>query len=128
MIDLAILFFLDEHLPVRQLGSMLLDRGHQVRAVQVGFKDPAILATADEQGAVIITADTWFLKELFRYPENHPRRFHRAGVVQVPGEWNIARARLIEYLPVLEAFYAGRRSQPDPRFGFDISERVVRIT
>jgi predicted nuclease of predicted toxin-antitoxin system len=74
---LRILFYIDVNLPARALTSLLEQAGHEVVPVQVGFKDPAILVTAEQMGAVIITADAWFLKELYRYPSSHRRRFER---------------------------------------------------
>lgn len=120
-------FFVDEHLPVRSLSSILSARGHRVTPVQVGFKDPAIVVTAEQLGAVIITADTWFLKQLYRLPAEHRRRFTRAGVVQVPGAWDIARPRIVEYLPVIEAIYRLRRGQERARIGIDISGTTIHI-
>lgn len=127
MADARILFFIDEHLPASRVRPLLEQRGHVAQAVQVGFKDPSIIATADIEGAVIITADGWFLSELFRYPVGHPRAFLRAGVVKVAGEWDAAQARLIEFLPVIEHLYPGAKAKADPRFGMDLSETVVRI-
>jgi len=127
MADASITFLIDEHLPVEQLSGLLRERGHSVRAVQVGFKDPSIIVTADEIGAVIITADTWFLRELFRFPAAHRRRYKRASVVQVSGEWDSARARIIEYMPVIEALFLVRARQADPRMGVDLSGAVVHI-
>lgn len=120
-------FFIDEHLPVRELGRILASRGHLVKAVQVGFKDPSILVTADQEGATIVTADHWFLSELFCYPIGHHKRYTRAGVVQVAGEWDVAKRRIEEYLPVIEAVFLVRRHQSDPRLGIDLSGATIRI-
>ena len=124
---LSIHFFIDEHLPARALGQILTARGHRATPVQVGFKDPAILVTADEVGAVIMTADRWFLRELYRYPAEHRRRYLQAGVVQVPGEWDAAQRRIIDWLPVVEAVYQMRQGQADRRLGIDLSGAAVRI-
>ncbi len=120
-------FFIDENLPVRLLRTILAERNHQVTPVQVAFKDPAILRTADEIGAVIITSDKWFLRELFRLPTGHRSRFRQAGVVPVPGTWEIARRRIIEYLPMIEVMYRTRRAQADARLGIDLSSRMIHI-
>lgn len=120
-------FFLDEHLPAHTLVPILTARHHDATPVQVGFKDPAILVTADQVGAVILTADAWFLRELFRFPSGHRQRFSRAGVVQVPGEWSTARRRIVDYLPVVEAVYRMRQQHPDRRLGIDLSGATVRI-
>jgi hypothetical protein len=125
--DEGIEFFVDEHFPVRRFGPILIPRGHTVKAVHVGFKDPSILVTADEVGAVIITADAWFLRELFRYPIGHHKRFQRAGVVQLAGELDVALSRLGDYIPVIEALHRVRRAQADPRLGIDLSGTTIRI-
>jgi hypothetical protein len=120
-------FFVDEHLPARLLDAILTARGHRVTPVQIGFKDTAILVTAEQTGAVIITADTWFLTELYRLPAGHKNRYRRAGVVQVPGEWGTARQRITDYLPVIEHVYRLRREQEDLRVGVDLSGTTIRI-
>jgi hypothetical protein len=123
----SIEFFIDEHLPAKRLTPILTARGHVARAVHVGFKDPAILVTADEVGAVIITADGWFLRELLRFPTGHHRRYKPAGVVKVAGEWDIAQARLVKYLPLIELYCRAQRAEPDPRIGVDLSEAEIRF-
>lgn len=120
-------FFIDEHLPARSLGEILAARGHRATPVQIGFKDPAILVTAEREQAVIITADTWFLRELYRLPRGHKNRFRRAGVVQVPGEWDNARRRIVDYLEVIEIVYRLRQGQEDGRLGINLNAAAVRI-
>lgn len=125
---LSIEFFIDENQPAVALGTVLTARGHRAIPVQVGFKDPAILVTAEQIGAVIVTADTWFLKELYRLPSgHHRRRYTTAGVVQVPGEWEAARRRITDYLPLFEAVYRLRRQQEDRRLGIDLSAGEIRV-
>ena len=74
-----------------------------------------------------MTADRWFLRELFRYPSAHRRRYVRAGVVQLPGEWSAARQRILDYLPIIEVVYQMRRRQVDQRLGVDLAGSTVRI-
>lgn len=125
---LSIEFFVDENQPTDALGAMLTARGHRSIPVQVGFKHPAILVTAEQVGAVIMTADTWFLKELFRLPTGHHRsRYFAAGVVQVPGEWEAARRRIADYLPLVETVFRLRRQQEDRRLGIDLSAGEIRV-
>ena len=120
-------FFTDEHLPVLALGRILTARGHTVKAVQVGFKDPSIIVTAEAMGAVIVTADKWFLRELFKQPRGRPGRFTRAGVVQVPGEWGAAQECLEMYLPLIEVAYEVNLGRADSRLGIDLSGTTVHI-
>ncbi len=124
----SINFFIDENQPAHFLRAILGARGHQTTAVQVGFKDPAILVTAEEEQAVVITADTWFLKELYRVPITSKRnRFTRAGVVQVPGTWAEVRPRIMDYLPVIEVVYQLRLGHSDQRLGVDLCGSTIRI-
>ena len=120
-------FLVDEHLPVRLLLPMLEARGHRATPVTVSSADAAILARAEQTASVVITADTWFLEELFRYPPGHRRCYTRAGVIQVPGAWAMARLRITNYLPIIEALYALRAAQTDHRLAIDLSRRVIRI-
>ena len=85
------------------------------------------LTRAEKTASVIITADSWFLDELFRYPVGHRRCYRAAGVIQVPGEWAAARLRLTTYLPIVESLAALRGAQPDRRVAIDLSRRVIRI-
>lgn len=55
------LVFIDENLPVASLREIFESRGHAVRAVgeafPAGSPDRAILAAAEEAGAVVVTGD-----------------------------------------------------------------------
>lgn len=124
---LQIRFLVDEHLPIHLLRPILEDRGHLVTPVQVTSEDPLILATAEATASIVVTADKWFLKELFRYPVGHRRCCTRAGVVQVPGIWAMARLRIADYLPIIEAVHALRGGQADRRVAIDLSQGEIRI-
>ncbi len=120
-------FFVDEHVPVYNFEALVSHRGHRITPVQISFKDPAILRSAEEVGAVVVTADVWFLRELYRLPHNHRYRFRRAGVVQLPGEWGIARPKIEEYLPMIELIWRQRQEQANARMGIDLSGTEIRI-
>lgn len=122
-----ILFYVDENQPVAGVSDILVPRGHQVVAVQVGERDPAILWTAEEAGAVIITADTWFLEELYGIQRKRPSPFRRAGVVLVPGTWDRAEPRLRSFLWLIESAYASRRGLADLRIGINLALGQVRV-
>jgi hypothetical protein len=107
--------------------KILEERGHLVAPVQVAVEDQAILAAAEQTGGIIITADKWFVRELFRFPAGHPASLRKAGVVQVPGTWTMARLRLVTYLPVIEVILDLRRAEPDRRFAIDLSRAEIRI-
>jgi hypothetical protein len=126
-VRIQIPFLVDEHLPVRLLLPILESRGHSVTPVQVTSADAAILARAEETASIIVTADRWFLNELFRYPVGHPRCYQQAGVIQVPGVWGMTRQRVGNYLPIIEAVYALRGGQTDRRVAIDLSQREIRI-
>lgn len=123
----SIAFLVDEQLPIDQVRPMLEQRGYLVTRAMRGSSDPSIMARAERIGSVVVTADTWFLDELLRYPPGHRRCFTRAGVVKVPGEWAMARRRIADYLPIVEAVYELRRTQPDQRVAIDLSQRWIRI-
>jgi hypothetical protein len=125
--NVQISFLVDEHLPVRLLLPILEGRGHRVTPVVVQSADAAILTRAEQTAPVIITADTWFLEELFRYPPGHRRCYTRAGVIQVPGARAMARLRLTNDLPIIEALCVFRGTQPDRRVAIDLSRRVILI-
>lgn len=127
MPDSSILFYLDENQPVHLLSRILTSRGHQVRPVQVGEKDPSILRSADEDGAVIVTADKWFARELYRFPSGHHQRYFRAGVIQVRGVWTIDGPNLALWLPVVETVLAVRRSQEDYRMAIELRPTTVVV-
>lgn len=120
-------FFTDEHLPVKRLGRILTANGHSAQSVQVAIKDPSIIVTAEEVGAIIITADTWFLKELFKHPRDHPQRFRRAGVIQIPGEWGLAEQRITANMPLIEVAWQLRIGKSDLRVGIDLSGVTIHI-
>jgi hypothetical protein len=117
----------DEHLPAHLLLPLLESRGHLARSVQVTSADPLILATAEDTGSIVVTADQWFLRELFRYPVGHRHCYRQAGVVRVPGTWAAARLRLTKYLPVIEFLVELRQNQTDRRVAIDLSQREIRI-
>jgi hypothetical protein len=124
---ISISFLIDEHLPVWNIRPLLEAHGHRVEPVRVGVEDQNIIGMAERIGAIVITADKWFLEELFRYPPGHRNCFQRAGVIQVPGTWAAARLRLTTYLPVIEVLARVRSAQPDCRLAIDLSRRVIRI-
>jgi hypothetical protein len=116
-----LLFLLDENQFSATFPRILKARGHRFEQVTIAAKDPSILVTANLWRAIILTADRWFLKELFRLPEpNRRRRFNRAGVVQLPGEIEIAVMRFEHYLPVVEAICHMCRERDDQRVDIEI--------
>lgn len=121
-------FFVDEHLPAHAVATLLRARGHEVTPVLIGAKDPAILLTAEEAGAVVIlTADRWFLRELFRHPPGHKLGYSRAGVAQIEGEWEIAELNLVTWLPLIETVATIRATQADRRVGIELRATSVYV-
>lgn len=97
-------------------------------SVQNRALDPEILRTAELASAVVVTADKWFLQELYRFPVGHRHCFKRAGVIQLPSEWDRAKQRLIEYLPIIEVVYhLSRTRKDDQRVGIDLSQTRIHI-
>jgi hypothetical protein len=124
---ITIAFLIDEHLPVRNIRPLLEAHGHTAEPVRVDVEDQDIIGMAERMGAIIMTADRWFLEELFRYPPDHRNCFQRAGVIQLLGTWAAAHLRLTTYLPVIEVLAEVRSAQPDRRVAIDLSRRVIRI-
>ncbi|MFT4038614.1 MAG: hypothetical protein QM692_10575, partial [Thermomicrobiales bacterium] len=83
-----ITFLIDEHLPDTAISRIVSP--HFVIVEPSETPDEAILFHAESNGLIVITADTWFLQELTRFPLTHKLAYRRAGVVQVPGEWEPA--------------------------------------
>jgi hypothetical protein len=101
---------------------------HVMRSVQIGVRDQEILRTAEVHSAIVVTSDTWFLKELFRFPFGHKNCWTKAGVILLPGEWDKAQRRLIDYLPVIEAVHRLNRARPgDQRVAIDLSQARIHI-
>ena len=111
----AILFFVDEMLPARQVRALLTERGHTAAPVTLTERDPAILAAAEEAGAVVLSSDHWFYGQLRRGSKERRARFHRAGTVRLPGEWDVARRQLAEWMPVIEAAFRVVQRRDDKR-------------
>jgi hypothetical protein len=123
----SISFLVDEYLPVWNVRPLLEAHGHAVAPVRVGVADDNIIGMAEREGAIIVTADKWFLQELFRFPPDHPSCYRAAGVIQPPGTWAAARVRLATYLPIIEVLAELRSTQPDRRVAIDLSRREIRI-
>ena len=116
----------DEHFPQRAMRGILVGYVHDF--VAIAAKDQEILRSAEVNAQIVITSDTWFLKELYRLPSGHPRCFREAGVIQLPGEWDKAARRLKQYLPVIDVVYQLSRARPnDHRIGIDLSQSLIHI-
>lgn len=113
-----ILFIVDECLPRVLVGQILA--GQTNRFVDLGTKDPAILVEAEHDGAVIVTADTWFYRQLRRIPHFDKGVYSRAGVVQIPGVWADAEPLLRRWRPVIEAVHRITREEADQRVVVDL--------
>jgi hypothetical protein len=105
----------------------MLDRGHLVTSVGTNSVDQVILAKDETTGALILTADRWFLSELFRYPVGHRQCYQRAGVILLPGTGPRSRVRLVCYLPDIELQNVIRSGQPDRPEAIHLSQREIRI-
>lgn len=106
-------FIADEMLPYTEVRQILI--GHNVQSMDLETKDPAILVTAEIDGAIIVTADKWFYTQLRRVPHFDKRRSTRAGVVLIPGTWAEAGPLLRRWLPLVETIYQITRSESDQR-------------
>lgn len=122
----GLLFFVDESLPHRSVLRVL--EGHTIEQVDLSAKDPEILRSAEQRGAILVVQDKWFLRELYRLPCDHRHCFRHAGVIKLPGEWDKAEPRLIKYLSVIEELYRlAQLHAEDHRIGVDLSRAEIRI-
>lgn len=120
-----LLFFADENL--RQTYLRRMYKHHQMEFMNF-MRDPEIVMAAEQAGAIIMTADTWFLAELRQEPNTIQQRqrrrqhlYERAGIVLVPGEWGDASRRLAAWQPVIEAMAFVQRTS-GRRLVLDISK------
>jgi hypothetical protein len=120
-------FYVDENLSPRRLATIFGASGHELRTARLGDQDPTILNLAEEESAIVITADRWFLQELYRFPFGHRQAYSQAGVIQVPGEWQAAHRQLRRYVRVIEAVIELRAGEIDRRVGIDFSKAQIRI-
>src|SRR5215218_3224015 len=103
MAPLPILFSVDEDLPRQKLTLLLTSQGYAVYNPERGEKDPAVIASAEASGAIIITADHHIYNALRRM---HPRDkgiYRRAGVVIIPQyEEGVTEALLTRWIHMIE--------------------------
>jgi hypothetical protein len=126
MAERSISFIADEHLRLFVLTSLLQPRGHSIERLDLAAKDPEILLTAEERGAVILSSDKrYFWNQLAHNPKTRIQ-YQKAGLVILPGEWSSALALLREFIPVIEAVYQVTRERTCQRFAVKI-EKPSRI-
>jgi hypothetical protein len=123
----SIHFHVDEQLPPINVRSLLLPRGHVITRVRLGTDDSTILSRAEDEGAVILTADHWFYTQLRRQSGRDLRRFRRAGVVRVLGEWGPAERQLREWLPLIECAYEVIQLRDDKRLVIEFRSSAIYI-
>jgi PHD/YefM family antitoxin component YafN of YafNO toxin-antitoxin module len=120
------LFYADEHLRFDAAQTIVAARGHSLVRVLVTEKDPMILAAAERDAAVILTADKWFHTQLRR--TGHIRSiYRRAGVIRVLGEWPAAAILLREWLPLIEVAYDLMQQKPDKRLVVEMRSSTILI-
>lgn len=119
-------FLLDEH--VRADTAQRVLTAYDVIQLAPGTDDLEILDRTESDGRIVVTADVWFLRELVRLPVTSPRAYRRAGVVQVPGEWEPAQRRLARFLPLIETMHHLAHAHPlDHRVGVNLSRAEIRL-
>jgi hypothetical protein len=123
----SIHFHVDEQLPPMSVRSLLLPRGHDVTRVRLGSDDPAILSRVEEEGGVILTADHWFYSQLRRQSGRDLRKYRRAGVVRVLGEWGPAERQWREWLPLIESAYEIVQLRDDKRLVVEFRSSAIYI-
>lgn len=79
-----------------------------------------ILAAADLDGSVVVTADKHFRANLTRNPAKDSGRFKRAGLIKIVGEADKATVRLTRYVEVIERLYESCQREEDKRLIVEI--------
>ncbi len=110
----SIAFLLDEHTP-RSIERFLAERGHRVMRAPGGATDNDILAAAERDGLVIVTADRDFKAAITRNPSRGRRRYTQAGLIRIEGEADKAIVRLRLLIDVIERLYLTCQQQEDKR-------------
>ncbi len=121
---------LDEHLPLR-FANFFHARQHVAHRVtdvlEAGAKDPALVAWAEQNDAIVVTSDRGFRRLVTRIPEQDRSRYRRAGRIIVPGDPALALARLAELIDLIEILFALLQHDPDQRLVMEIREHGLYI-
>ncbi len=128
MVHLPMTLLLDEHLPMR-FATFFLARGHVAHRVidvlEAGAKDPALVAWAEQNTAIVVTSDRGFRKSLTRMPEQDRSQYRRAGRIIVPGDPTMALGRLTEVIHLIEFVFALLQQEGDQRLVMEIREHAL---
>ena len=122
-----ILFFVDEDLPRHRIGPILTARGHTVYFPNRGEKAPAIVASAEASGAVIVTGDHLIYNMLRRLPGRDKGIYKRAGVVIIPSFDERTEDLLRRWLPMIEGVWEANRDQDDQRVVIDLRGHHIYV-
>jgi hypothetical protein len=128
MAPLPILFSVDEDLPRHRITALLAKRGYRVYNPERGEKDPAVIASAEASGAIIITADRHIYNALHRKYPFDKGTYRRAGVVIVPEyEEGVTEALLERWLAMIEGVWLATRDEDDQRVVIDLRGKHIYI-
>jgi hypothetical protein len=128
MVDGPILFYVDEDLPRHKLTLLLTAHGHTVYNPERGEKDPAVIASAEASGAIILTADHHIYNALRRKKPHDKGIYRRAGVVIIPEyREGITEALIERWLAVVEGTWQATRDGDDQRVVIDLRGQHLYI-
>jgi hypothetical protein len=128
MAPLPILFSVDEDLPRHKITLLLTSYGYQVYNPERGEKDPAVIASAEASGAVIITADHHIYNALRRKHPYDRGLYRRAGVVIIPQyEEGVTEALLNRWIHMIEGVWLATRDGDDQRVVIDLRGKHIYI-
>jgi hypothetical protein len=128
MAPLPILFYVDEDLPRHRLTALLTRHGYQAYNPERGEKDPAVIASAEASGAIIIKADRHIYNALRRRHPYDKGIYRRAGVVIIPEyQEGVTEALLERWLPVIEGTWVATREGDDQRVVIDLRGKHIYI-
>lgn len=117
---------LDENTP-RSVEIFLKNRGHDVVRAPGGASDDDILAAAELDGRVIVTADKDFKNAIKRNPAQDSGRYKQAGLIKIEGEADQAIVRLTRLIEVIERVYESCQRESDKRIVMHIRRSTVWI-
>jgi len=128
MPPLPILFSVDEDLPRRKITLLLTSLGYQVYSPERGENDPAVIASAEASGAVIITADHHIYNALRRKHPHDRGIYRRAGVVIIPDyQEGATEALLTRWIPLIEGVWMATRDGDDQRVVINLRGKHIYI-
>ena len=124
------LLLIDENVPV-SVAEFLAMRGHDVRQVRevfpAGTADPVIATIGDQMSAIVVTFDRDFDRLVRRVPEGNRARFRRLGRITLSCNEVNGRARIEQWIDMIELHYSKALENPALRMIVQIQETALKF-